>query len=207
MSPEVRNKIFEPFFTTKGVGKGTGLGLAVVYGIMKSLGGGIVVRSVPGQGTTFRLYFSEAKDRKAEAREASPVGAPQAMKGREKVLVVEDEDAVRTFIRQALLAQGYRVVEAGNGYEALEQLNRGEEVDLVLTDLIMPDLGGRELAGKVREMAPDMPILYTSGYSRDVGPFQDMLANGEHFLAKPFGPADLARKVREILDRPRKNGG
>jgi PAS domain S-box-containing protein len=200
MSPEVRSKIFEPFFTTKGVGKGTGLGLAVVYGIMKRLGGGIVVRSMVGQGTTFRLYFPEAKERKAETGEGQP--EPKPLKGREKVLVVEDEDSVRTFMRQALSAQGYQVVEAGNGREALELLKRGEAVDLVLTDLIMPDLGGRELAERVREMAPDLPILYSSGYSRDVGSFQEMLENGEHFLAKPFGPLDLARKIREILDRP-----
>jgi two-component system, cell cycle sensor histidine kinase and response regulator CckA len=109
---------------------------------------------------------------------------------------------MRDFIRQALAAQGYRVVEARNGREALELLERGKAVDAVLTDLIMPDLGGRELAERARERAPDLPILYTSGYSRDVGPFREMLAHGEHFLAKPFGPAGLARKVREVLDLP-----
>ncbi len=201
MTPEVRAKIFEPFFTTKGVGKGTGLGLAVVYGVMKRVGGGIVVRSLPGQGTTFRLYFPEAREQEAETREGQADSAPQPLQGAEKVLVVEDEPGVRTFIRKALSAQGYQVLEAGNGREALEMLGRGEAVDLVLTDLIMPGVGGRELAEQVREVSPGLPILYTSGYSRDLGPFQEMLAHGEHFLAKPFGPVDLARKVRQILDR------
>jgi CheY-like chemotaxis protein len=207
MGHDVLAKIFEPFYTTKEVGKGTGLGLAVVYGIVRRMGGGIVVRSVPGHGTTFRIYFPEAEERKAEKPEGEAAGAstaPAAGGGGVRVLVAEDEDSVRNFVRRALTAQGYRVVEARNGHEALEALERGAEVDLVLTDLIMPGMGGRELAERVRVLYPELPILYTSGYSREIGDFQDILAGGEHFLPKPFGPKDLFRKVREVLDEARK---
>jgi CheY-like chemotaxis protein len=120
--------------------------------------------------------------------------------GSETILVVEDEDAVRKFIKRALTAQGYRVLESRNGVEALDQIQRTDQpLDLVLTDLVMPDMGGPELAAQIRLLRPSLPVLYTSGYSKGTADSREALGNAEHFLAKPFGPLDLARKVREIL--------
>jgi PAS domain S-box-containing protein len=200
MTPEVTAKIFEPFFTTKAVGKGTGLGLSVVYGVVKQLGGAIDVESEVGRGTTFCIYFAEVLD-----RATMPSGAgrekPDSYRGSETILVVEDEDTVRRFIKRALTAQGYRVLESRNGVEALHVLQHAEQrLDLVMTDLIMPDMGGRELAAQVRARRPSVPVLYTSGYSKDVGDPREAPANAEYFLPKPFGPSDLARKVREVLE-------
>ncbi|MEO8211858.1 MAG: PAS domain-containing protein, partial [Myxococcales bacterium] len=207
IAPEVMTKIFEPFFTTKVVGKGTGLGLAVVYGIVKGLQGGIEVDSVPGQGTTVRVYLPQApQDRvpgRERERERESISSPAAagFPGRETVLVVEDEPTVRKLIRHVLADLGYHVLTASNGLEALTIFEEGQAVDVLVTDLVMPGLGGRELAARVRERSPTLPILFMSGYSADVGIDQDVLSIGENFLAKPFTPGDLARKVREILDR------
>jgi CheY-like chemotaxis protein len=198
MTPAIKAKIFEPFFTTKEVGKGTGLGLAVVYGVVKQLGGGIGLESEPGEGTTFSIYFPEV----LEPTLATSKGPekPESYRGSETILVVEDEDLVRTFIKRALMGQGYRVLESRNGVEALDLLERNEQpLDLVVTDLIMPDMGGRELAAQMRQHRPSLPVLYTSGYSKETGDSKESPANAEYFLGKPFGPSDLARKVREAL--------
>jgi PAS domain S-box-containing protein len=205
MTPEVKAKIFEPFFTTKAVGKGTGLGLAVVYGVVKQLGGGLDLRSEPGQGTTFCIYLPEAWE-EGLAAAAKAVGRedPAFSRGSETLLVVEDEHAVRDYIKQALMAHGYRVLEARNGVEAMQLLGQRERrIDLVMTDLIMPDMGGRELAAQLQLHQPALPVLYTSGYSEDRESLRAALANAEYFLSKPFGPLDLARKVREVLERSR----
>jgi PAS domain S-box-containing protein len=201
MTPQVKAKIFEPFFTTKAVGKGTGLGLSVVYGVVRQLGGAITLQSEPGQGTTFSIYFPEVNDsRLAPASESAARNGPEAYRGSETILVVEDEDAVRRFIKRALTAQGYRVLESRNGVEALRLLELAEQpLDLVMTDLIMPDMGGRELAVQVRAHRPALPVLYTSGYSEKAGESHEAPANAEYFLPKPFGPTELARKVREVL--------
>jgi PAS domain S-box-containing protein len=203
MTPEVKAKIFEPFFTTKAIGKGTGLGLSVVYGVVKQLGGGIDLQSEPGRGTAFRIYLPEAREGDAAAMpQAGRRDSPDSYRGNETILVVEDELTVRKFIAQALTAQGYRVRESRTGVEAMQLLGHaGQRIDLVVTDLIMPDMGGRELAAQVQARRPALPVLYTSGYSKDMGSLKEALANAEYFLSKPFGPLELARKVREILDR------
>ena len=204
MTPAVKAKIFEPFFTTKAVGKGTGLGLSVVYGVVKQLGGGIDLQSEPGQGTTFCIYFPEVREGARATVEAAGRESPETYRGSETILVVEDEDSVRKFIQQALTAQGYTVLASRNGVEALQVLKQtNQPLDLVVTDLIMPDMGGRELAAQVRAHRPGLPVVYTTGYSKDMGDYQEALANAEYFLAKPFGPLDLARKVREILEHSR----
>jgi PAS domain S-box-containing protein len=205
MTPEVKAKIFEPFFTTKAEGKGTGLGLAVVYGAVKQLGGAIALHSEPGRGTTFSIYFPEVREEtSAPASYAARHDKAESYRGCETILVVEDEDAVRKFIKRALTAHGYRVLESCNGVEALQLLRVGEQpLDLVMTDLIMPDMGGRELAAQVRAHRPALPVLYTSGYSEDTGESHEAPANAEYFLPKPFGPMELARKVREVLRHSR----
>jgi PAS domain S-box-containing protein len=204
MTPEVKAKLFEPFFTTKAVGKGTGLGLAVVYGVMKQLGGCIALESEPGQGTTFHIYFPEVPEGTVAGLGAGAPAKSDAYRGSETVLVVEDDDLVRRFIKRALSAQGYTVLEARNGVEALCFLERAEQsLDLVVTDLMMPNMGGRALGAHVQAHRPALQVLYTSGYSKDIGDSQEALANADHFISKPFGPLDLARKVREILDHPR----
>ncbi|MEP6653012.1 MAG: ATP-binding protein [Myxococcales bacterium] len=207
MTPDIRAKIFEPFFTTKAAGKGTGLGLAVVYGVVKQLGGAIDLHSEPGQGTTFRICFPEVPEATVAATEAAGRGKSKSYRGNETLLVVEDEEAVRKFIWRALTAQGYQVLEARNGVEALRILQQTEQpCDLVVTDLIMPDMGGQELAMQVRMHRPALPVLYTSGYSEDTGDLQEAQANAEYFLPKPFGPLDLARKVREVLQHAQQGG-
>jgi PAS domain S-box-containing protein len=205
MTPEVKAKIFEPFFTTKAAGKGTGLGLSVVYGVVKQLGGGIALHSEPGQGTTFCIYLPEVQaGTLVPTSDAAGRVKPESHRGSEIILVVEDEDSVRKFIKRALAAQGYRVLEARNGVEALRVLEASEQpLDLVMTDLIMPDMGGRELAAQVRAHRPTLPVLYTSGYSNDKGEAQEVPAIAEYFLPKPFGPLELARKVREVLKHSR----
>jgi PAS domain S-box-containing protein len=205
MAPDIQAKIFEPFFTTKAVGKGTGLGLSVVYGVVKQLGGGIDLESDPGRpGTTFCIYFPEVTEGALEEAELAERETPESSYwGRETILVVEDEDSVRKYIKRALTAQGYKVLESRNGVEALQVLKQtGLTLDLVVTDLIMPDMGGRELARHVRVHRPGVPVVYISGYSEDLGDFE-ALANAEYFLPKPFGPLEVARKVREILEHSR----
>jgi CheY-like chemotaxis protein len=200
MAAEIKAKLFEPFFTTKAVGKGTGLGLSVVYGVVKQLGGGIAVQSEPGRGSTFCIYFPEVEEASPAAEGGMERKKPESYRGSETILVVEDEDSVRKFITRALTAQGYRVLESRNGVEALNLLHATEQpLDLVMTDLVMPDMGGPELAAQIRLLWPSLPVLYTSGYSKQTDDTREALANAEHFLSKPFGPLDLARKVREVL--------
>jgi two-component system, cell cycle sensor histidine kinase and response regulator CckA len=198
MDEETRAHLFEPFYTTKGPGKGTGLGLATVYGIVAQSGGHIAVESEPGRGTTFRIYLPRAGGMPREVEEAEA----EAPRGRETVLVVEDEEAVRRLVREVLLAQGYRVLEAPGGAEALRLCGEGAEpVDLVLTDVVMPGMSGRELAARLREAVPDIRILFMSGHTETA-----VLAEGtlrsprEAFLQKPFPQNALARKIRELLD-------
>jgi PAS domain S-box-containing protein len=199
MDEQTRSHIFEPFFTTKGIGKGTGLGLAMVYGLVQQSGGYITVDSQLGQGTTFRIYLPLAEQPpSAQAEDAAEEEAPG---GGETVLVVEDEESVRRLALLTLTAQGYPVLEAANGQEALEKSAQGDsKIDLLVTDVVMPQLGGRELAARLRESRPDIKILYVSGYT-NVGALLDGAGEGgSFFLAKPYSPLALARKVREILD-------
>lgn len=205
MTEEVKAHIFEPFFTTKGVGKGTGLGLATVYGIVKQSGGHVAVYSEPGVGTTFKIYFPRVSEAVKTGR--SFHGAEPVPGGSETVLVVEDEEAVRNLTRHVLHECGYRVLAAGNGREALAVAREhGGAIDLLVTDVIMPELGGRRLAEQLGPLHPDMKVLFLSGYTDDAVFRHGVLLEQTNFLQKPFSPAVLARKVREVLDTPLRSG-
>jgi two-component system cell cycle sensor histidine kinase/response regulator CckA len=198
MSDEILQKIFEPFFTTKPLGVGTGLGLATVYGIVEQSGGFIRVSSRPGEGTTFRIHLPRI-EQIPEAPD-SRLSAPARLPGSETVLVVEDQDDVRKLALGILKKSGYRLLEAANGPEAI--LVAGafpESIDLLVTDVIMPGMTGRELATRLQSVRPKLKVLYTSGYSAEVIAHEGVLDGGVSYLAKPFVPADLAAKVRGVL--------
>jgi CheY-like chemotaxis protein len=200
MSPQVKARLFEPFFTTKGAGKGTGLGLSVVYGIVKQSGGGIEVESEVGKGSVFHIYLPQARVRtRAPEPSEQPAKMPRQT-GHETVLLVEDEESVRQFAALALQSLGYTVLTAVNGMEALGVLDANRaRVQLVITDVVMPVMGGDELAAEIRRMNLPLPILYISGYS-EVRNREPREENRELFLQKPFSPAELAEKVRRALE-------
>ncbi|WP_439631777.1 response regulator [Gemmata sp.] len=201
MTDEVRAKIFEPFFTTKGVGKGTGLGLATVYGIVAQARGRIDVATAVGAGTTFSVLFPAAAHEDAAAPAATP--APVA-RGTETLLLVEDEPAVRRFARRSLEALGYAVLEAGNGAEALRAADaHAGPIHLLVTDVVMPEMGGRDLAEAVRGRRPEARVLFVSGYTDDAVVRNGVVQATDAFLQKPFSPVALARKVRATLDAAR----
>ena len=200
MDAHTMERIFEPFFTTKELGKGTGLGLATVYGIVKQSGGYIRATSTVGQGSTFEVYFPVSGGAPPETTTQAPQETPV---GRgETVLLVEDEDSVRMAARKALSRVGFQVVEARNGEEALKRWRERSAVDLVVSDLVMPEMGGRELVTTLRKEAPGLKVLFTSGYTDDAGIRQGALDGGIGFLSKPFTPEALVRKAREMLDQP-----
>ena len=201
MTPEVRARAFEPFFTTKGPGKGTGLGLAMVHGFARQSGGHVEVESEPGRGTTFRLYLPRAE---GPAAAAKPHPCPPAAgRGGETVLLAEDEPAVRALSGQALRAAGYRVLEAGDGAEALRVAGGYlRPIHLLVSDVVMPGVGGRELAVRLAAVHPEARVLFMSGYADDAVVRHGVREEQVPFLPKPFAPADLARKVREVLDAP-----
>jgi len=200
MSDKVKPRIFEPFFTTKEEGKGTGLGLATVFGIVKQNRGHIRVYSEPGEGTTFKIFLPHVS-------ETSPVPSTQSTgdaapsRGSETLLLVEDEPPVRELTRDILIAQGYRVLTAMDGEGAL-QVAKGYEgpIHLLLADVVMPRLSGRALADQLRSSRPEMRVLFISGYTDDAIVHHGVLAEGTNFLSKPFGLEALARKVRSVLD-------
>jgi two-component system cell cycle sensor histidine kinase/response regulator CckA len=205
MSPEVRAKIFEPFFTTKGVGKGTGLGLATVYGIVKQSGGYIFVDSEEGRGTTFRVYLPRyMPDNEDEliATKAPKKEAPKDLTGYGRVLLVEDEDFVRSFAVRALTRLGYEVLEASTGVEALEIMAANDgRVDLVVSDVVMPEMDGPTLLKELRRTNPALKIIFVSGYPNEA--FETALDKDEEFafLPKPFSMPQLAAKVKDELAR------
>ena len=200
MTDEVKARIFEPFFTTKGVGKGTGLGLATVYGIVKQAGGDIAVDSRVGAGTRFTILLPALPETGEPAESGALRVAPR---GAETVLLAEDEDAVRKLARLALEMQGYTVVEAGTGADAVRVAETYPgPVHLLATDVVMPDLGGRDLAEAVRARRPGVKVLYMSGYTDDAVIRHGVSEVADAFLQKPFTPLGLARKVREVLDGP-----
>ena len=200
MDAETRSRIFEPFFTTKPASTNSGLGLATVYGIVTQFGGYLWVDSEPGQGSTFKLCFPRVTADRAESESAAPA-APRG--GTETVLVVEDEESVRTLAARVLAEQGYRVLQAGHGREALEVLAAATEpVALVLTDVVMPEMDGRALATVLEQDRPDVRILYMSGYTENEILRAGLDRGGTLFLQKPFSPDSLVRKVREVLDAP-----
>ena len=201
MDAATKARIFEPFFTTKEAGKGTGLGLATVYAIVKQAAGFIWVYSEPGQGTSFKIYFPKT----SAVADAAPVDSPGDLpRGTETVLLVEDAAAVRVVSKQVLERQGYTVLEAPNGESALHLAQRHQgPIHLLLTDVVMPRVGGRELAERLLVNRPDARVLYTSGYTDDSVVRHGILEGGVAYLQKPFSPQTLARKVREVLDRHR----
>lgn len=200
IAPEILPRIFEPFFTTKEVGKGTGLGLATVYGIVQQHEGWIEVESQLGRGSTFRIYLPQA-DGEAQSEEG---GGPArgAGRGRETILVVEDELAVRELVRELLRQHGYRVLEAGSGPQALEIWRQHrDEIALLLTDVVMPEaLNGRELAERLCAERPELKVIFTSGYSADVLGREHLLERGIRYVQKPFHPKALVQAVRDCLD-------
>jgi CheY-like chemotaxis protein len=202
MDKETQANIFEPFFTTKEKGKGTGLGLSTVYGIVKQSRGHIWVYSEPGRGTTFKIYLP-AVEELSPIRE-KPVPASESLRGHETVLVVEDEEMVRKLACDILQMNGYRVLDAVDAADALMKYEQHEgAIDLMITDVVLPHISGRELAGHLTPLRPDMKILYMSGYADDAIVHHGVLDAGTNFLQKPFTPDSLARKVREVLDTTR----
>ncbi len=200
MTEEVKARVFEPFFTTKEVGRGTGLGLSVVYGIVRQSGGTIAVESTVGLGTTFSIFLPrETAVPDAPAEEV--VAPPRPAHGQWKtILLVEDEESVRTFAREALEEGGYLVMAAGSAREALQTLHQSRApVSLLIADLVMPDLGGRGLVDQLRAGGKELPVLFISGYA-GASAIEQGLKPGEHFLAKPFDAGELLRKVRQVLE-------
>jgi nitrogen-specific signal transduction histidine kinase/ActR/RegA family two-component response regulator len=202
MDEETRSRIFEPFFTTKESGKGTGLGLSTVYGIVKQSNGYIWVYSEPGRGTTFKIYLPRAE--RAELVESPEIAAVEHVpRGGETALLVEDDDGVRAVVRRTLQSGGYVVLEARNAGQAVRLAREYDgPIDFLVTDLIMPDMSGRELAKRVAAYRPLVRVLYMSGYSDNAVLGQGMLTPEMEFLAKPFSQDSLLQKVRRILETP-----
>jgi signal transduction histidine kinase len=202
MTDEVKKHLFEPFFTTKPMGKGTGLGLTTCQTIVNQSGGHIGVYSEEGKGTTFKVYFPQVEQPLKAA--ASPAPAGPLPRGTETLLVVEDEPALRLLTQGVLAAQGYEVLLAVNGQDGLRVVreHKGSPISLVLTDVIMPQMGGKMMAEWLNATYPELKILFTSGYTDDAIMQHGVLDPGVAFLSKPYTPATLTRKVRELLDAP-----
>jgi len=199
MDDKTRERIFDPFFTTKEAGKGTGLGLSTVYGIVKQSGGNILVYSEVGRGTSFRIYLPRVEDVVRDQSHVVPL--KKILEGTETILLAEDEEAVRRMTREALGMFGYHVLEAANGREALlicEQHNK--PIDLLITDVVMPEMSGPELSARLNRLHPETRVLYMSGYTESAIFQQEILDPYIAFLQKPFTPDVLALKVREVLD-------
>ncbi|WP_339800615.1 PAS domain S-box protein [uncultured Marinobacter sp.] len=198
ISPELLKRVFEPFFTTKQAGRGTGLGLSMVYGFLKQSGGHISLYSESGEGTSVKLYMPRCNDEPAPMVKSEPL-RPQG--GRETLLVVEDDNLVRGYVTGQLKAAGYQVVEARNGPEALAMLAGHPDIELLFTDVMMPGgMTGRELADAALKQYPGLPVLYTSGYTENAIVHNGRLDPGVQLLGKPYRKADLLRKIREVLD-------
>ena len=200
MDEQTREHLFEPFFTTKSMTAGTGLGLATVYGIVQQNGGTIEVRSAVGKGTTFEIYLP-----RTEETESGPKGKPPTSadipRGRETILLIEDEPSVRELVRVVLQRSGYNVLEAAQGSQALligEQFPGA--IDLLIADIVMPKMSGCEVAERLVLLRPHMKVLYLSGYSPETVRRHGVREGITPFLPKPFSPVTLARKVREVLD-------
>ncbi len=200
MTPEVMARAFEPFFTTKEVGKGSGLGLSMVFGFAKQSNGHVKVYSEPGLGTTVRLYLPRARGEEADREKAPAVSIDG---GAERILLVEDDDLVREHVTEQLRSLGYRVVSVSNGPAALEILRAADDFDLLFTDVVMPGgMSGRQLADAVRPLRPDLPVLFTSGYTENAVVHHGRLDAGVNLLNKPYRRQDLARRVRQVLGKP-----
>ena len=205
MDSATLSRIFEPFFTTKDVGKGTGLGLATVYGIVKQHEGWLEVNSEPGKGSTFDVFFPASDKTPAVAREETNFDAPVAG-GSETILIVEDEPVLRSMARDILEECGYRILEASSGREALDVWNlRANEIDLLLTDMVMPDgISGADLVERLQAGGNRLKVVFTSGYTANEVSQKMLSRTQASFLAKPYTHVELAKTVRECLDQ--KNG-
>jgi CheY-like chemotaxis protein len=198
MDEDTRGRIFEPFFTTK-EGRGTGLGLSTVAAIVRQSGGHVVVFSELGHGTSFKVYLPRA----AAAAARAIAAAPAQERGTETVLLVEDERGVREYVRELLEENGYRVLEAGNGTDAIALCDAYVgAIDLLLTDVVLPDLGGSRLTEALTALRPDLRVLYMSGYADDAVVRHGILQGSVAFIEKPFSSEALAAKMREVLGRP-----
>lgn len=198
VSPEIAERVFEPFFTTKASGQGSGLGLSMVYGFAKQSRGHVKLYSEPGEGTTVKLYLPRTREDTPAEQGATPRRLPRG--AGERVLVVEDDEMVRRFVREQVAGIGYQVLSAANAAEALRLIDSGEAIDLLFTDVVMPgDLDGRQLAEAARQLQPDLPVLYTSGYTENAIVHQGRLDPGVLLLNKPYRLADLAEKLAAAL--------
>jgi two-component system, cell cycle sensor histidine kinase and response regulator CckA len=193
-------RIFEPFFTTKAQGRGSGLGLATSYGIVKQCGGSIWAYSEPGHGTTFKVYLPRVRAA-LSVRETKPLNVPAA--GSETLLLVEDDELVRRIASRILVSNGYRVHVAVDGVDALQRFKELEgKIDALITDVVLPKVSAKELVQRLKLEKPDLRVLYTSGYTENTVVHQGVVDAGVNFLAKPYLPADLSRAVRALLDGP-----
>ena len=199
MDVPTQARIFDPFFTSKASGKGTGLGLSTVYGIVEQSGGHIEVESAPGQGATFTIFLPRHTGTLAAT--AGPTDRRSFPRGTETLLLVEDEAAVRSSARRLLERHGYTVIEARHGAEALRIIEAGDRaVDLVITDVVMPEMGGRELVERLRTRHPGVKVLFMSGYSERAVASDGVMPPGTGFVEKPFTIEQLTRRTRELLD-------
>lgn len=198
MSDEVKQRLFEPFFTTKAMERGTGLGLATTFGAVKQVGGSIEVYSELGQGTTFKIYLPRVDAQPAKLITDSPL--PEVLHGTETVFVVEDEPSLRAMVLKILKRFGYRTLQAPNGGEAfiLAEQYSGP-IDLLMTDVVMPGMNGRELAKRLAKLHPEMKVLFTSGYTENVIVHHGVVDENLNFLGKPYSPEELVRKIREVI--------
>jgi CheY-like chemotaxis protein len=199
MTPEVRARLFEPFFTTKESGKGTGLGLATIHGIVARTGGSVGVYTEVGRGTSVKVYLPRAEAAEMAAEPPPRVARPQA--GTQTVLVVEDEKGLRELTKRLLERQGYTVLLAANADDALQLFDRNASIDLILTDVVLPGASGPELISKLAGRGPAPKVIYMSGYTEDAIVQHGVLKAGIAFLHKPFTSETLGRKIREVLDR------
>jgi PAS domain S-box-containing protein len=201
MDAKTREHIFEPFFTTKEPGKGTGLGLATVFGIIRQHGGFVSVDSAPGHGTTFRIYLPGVNSAVEVARPRSKPDETPFRGGNETLLVADDHEGIREMVRSALEGCGYRVLFAANGEEAIRIFEeKAREISLVVLDVVMPRIGGLEAAKRMRHIRPELPVIFTTGYSSDHEALTKVIETGGAVVEKPFDPKKLARRVRELLD-------
>lgn len=201
MSPETLNRAFDPFFTTKSVGQGTGLGLSQVFGFVRQSGGHIRAYSEVGHGTTFKLYLPRSFESLSQRDATDPSASPSPGQAHEIILVVEDEERVRNFSVEALRELGYTVIHAASSPEALDMIERGQDVTLLFTDVVMPELTGRQLADRARTVRPELKVLFTTGYTRNAVVHNGIIDPGTNFLPKPFSIDLLAEKVRQAIDK------